>query len=162
MEVNSEMSREEILKIAKANAAKNAVANAIQAGNTFSEGVEINFTSESGQTYKGIIDFKRATVKDYMNIGAKKSEYLRRAGVQDITLVDGSVKYIAQIVSTLEVLVTECPDWFKNIDSIEDIDLLYHVYDKFDQWDSSFRRKQDAEPAGDTDNAPGSEAMGTA
>lgn len=128
----------------------NAQAEEIRLGGKLQTGVPIDYTSAFGKRYTGTVIFKRPTMQDYMRMGALKSEYLRRAGVVDIKLVDATVKEMAQVMATLSTVVVKCPEWLVDLEKIEEADVLYHVYDKYDEWENSFRKPSEGEPTGDS------------
>lgn len=112
----------------------------IKMGSELQSQVELSFKGSDGKDYTGIVTFKKPTMMDYLRMGALKAEYLRTAGVVDIELVDRTVKQLAQVMATLKTTIKEGPAWLINIDVIDDIDLLYYVYDKYEAWELSFRR----------------------
>jgi hypothetical protein len=107
-------------------------------------GVPINYTSDYGKQYTGNVVFKRPSVMDFMKMGGIKSEILRTAGVKDVALVDGGVKFMAQVIATLKTVIVKSPEWLVNIDGVKDTDLLFHVYGKYEEWEDSFRPKPSA------------------
>jgi hypothetical protein len=144
-----------------------AQAKQVNLGGELKGGVDIDFTSSykndegSNVKYQGTILFKRPTIQDYMKMGAVKSEYLRKAGVVNLSLVDPSIKEMAQIIATLSVLTVKCPAWFMDIEKIEDPALLFHVYDRYEEWERSFRVPDEKEPTGDSEPSEGEEALVT-
>jgi hypothetical protein len=123
-------------------------AEKVRLGGELQEGVPIDYTSVYGNEYKGTVIFKRPTMKDYMKMGAVKSEYLRQAGVVNINLVDNTVKEMAQIMGTLSTVIVKCPEWLVDLGAIKEPDVLFHVYDQYDEWESSFRKSNTPEPDG--------------
>lgn len=117
------------------------------------EGVNIDYMSTEGNHYIGVIVFKRPTMKDLLKMGGLKSEYLRLGGAVDIDLVDSSVKAMAQIMATLATVIIKCPAWFMELEDIKEVDLLYHVYDKWEEWDNSFRKPNTEESSEDSGTA---------
>jgi len=120
----------------------------VQQGGNMTHGIFIDYVSQEGNHYTGTVVVKRPTVMDYMKMGGLKSEYLRQAGVQDANLVDDTVKILAHALATLKVVVVKCPEWLMDMDNIREIDVLYHVFDKYEEWDYSFRKPVQAEPIG--------------
>lgn len=112
----------------------------INMGGEAKEGVQIDFTTEDGNVYNGVVVFKRPTMIDYMKMGAEKSEILRRAGIVDVNLVDNSVKFMAHVMATLKTTIVKCPSWLLNLDDIVEPELLYHVYGKYEEFEDSFRK----------------------
>ena len=117
-----------------------AQADQIRLGGDLKAGVTIDFVTDFGTEIKGNVIFKRATMADYVKIGAIKSEYLREAGVVNINLVDNSVKFIAHVMATLSVVVVKSPEWLLDIGTVKEPDILYHVFGKYEVWEKSFRK----------------------
>lgn len=126
---------------------KQETAESIGLGEKARNEVSIEYVSDMGKRYTGTIVFKRPSVMDYMKMGAAKSEILRNSGVRDLTLVDSGVKLMAQIIGTLKTVVVKSPEWLVRIDSVEDTDLLFHVYGEYQEWERSFRTSADDFPA---------------
>lgn len=110
--------------------------------------VTIDYTSDEGLHYEGKILFKRPTVMEVMKMGGRKSEILRNAGVTDLTLVDPSIRMMAQSIATLEVVVVKCPEWLLNLEEVTDLDMLFHIYGRYEGWENSFRLRNIAKQAG--------------
>lgn len=123
---------------------------AVRLGKELEEGVYIDYTSAYGGSYKGNVVFKRPSMQDYMKMGALKSEYLRQAGVTDITLVDNSIKEMATAVATLTVIVVKRPEWLQSLMTIQDPDLIFHIYNQYETWEGAFRTKRAPESTGDS------------
>lgn len=121
-------------------------AEQVRLGGDLKTGVPINYTSLDGNKFEGTVVFKRPTMQDYMKIGALKSEYLRQAGVVDVRLVDLVVKEMAQILALFKVVIVKCPSWLMDVDKIQEADVLYHVYEKYEAWEDSFRKRDTTEP----------------
>lgn len=136
-------------------------AEKIKAGGDLKYGVPIDYTSDFGRQFKGTVVFKRPTLKDYMTIGGLKSELLRQAGVQNIRLVDPAILLMTEMVATLKSVVVKSPEWLVDIDNVEDVDLLNHVYDKFTEWEDSFRPKNSGTTSEDSRTANGEEVVGS-
>ena len=122
----------------------------VRLGGELKTGVAIDYTTTEGNNYTGTVVFKRPTMQDYMKMGAIKSEYLRSSGVVDITLVDGTIKRMAQIMAVLSTIIVKCPEWLLDLNVIVEPDLLYHVHDKYEEWENSFRKPSDTETSGDS------------
>jgi len=117
-----------------------AKAAQVKLGGELKVGVYINYTSDFGTVYEGNVIFKRPTMNDYMKMGAIKSEYLRKAGVVELSLVDNLLKFMAHVMGTLSVVIVKCPEWLKNMEKIQESDVLYHVFGKYEEWEKSFRK----------------------
>ena len=87
-----------------------AKADQVNLGGDLMAGVDIDFVTDFGTHVKGNVIFKRPTMLDYVKIGALKSEYLREGGAVNLQLVDNSIKYIAQVMSVLRVVVVKCTE----------------------------------------------------
>lgn len=125
-------------------------------GGALTNGVPIDHTTAFGTHLTGIVEFKRPTMKDYMRMGALKSEELRNAGVVNADLVDSQIRFMAHVISTLKVVVVKCPMWLVKIDEVQEPDILYHVYHKYQEWELSFRKPEASTEASDGDS-PASE-----
>lgn len=142
-----------------------AEANNTGLGNKLTSGAVIDFTSEEGNHYTGTIIFRRPGMKDLMRMGGIKSEFLRQAGVRDISLVDNTVKFMAHVMATLSVVIEKCPAWLLdskgNIDlgSVHESDLLYHIFSEYEEWENSFRKPVQGTGAGDSGTAESTEAV---
>lgn len=117
--------------------------------------VAIDFTSEYGTHFKGTIVFKRPNMQDYMRMGALKAQELGRYGALDADLVDVSIKIIAQVLSTLQVVVEKAPDWMIHdgkisVHHFQEPDILYHIYSKYEDWESNFRKPVQSESEGNS------------
>lgn len=117
-----------------------AQAEQIKLGGELKAGVYIDYTSDFGTVFKGNVIFKRPTMLDYMTMGARKSEYLRKAGVVSPLLVDNTVKFIAHVMATLSVVIDKAPEWLLAIEGVQEADILYHVFDQYEVWEKSFRK----------------------
>lgn len=134
-------------------------AEQVRQGDKLQEGVPINYTSQAGKVYTGVVVFKRPSMLDYMQMGGLKSEYLRQAGVVNVNLVDGTIKHMAQVLATIQKLAIKRPEWLLTPEKIEDPDVLFHVYDKYEEWENSFRTSNKAETTGDSESTDGEKTM---
>jgi len=125
------------------------------------EGVHIDYTSADNNQYTGLVVFKRPTMKDFMRMGAIKSEILRLSGVVDVKFVDDSIKQMALVMATLKVVVVKYPEWLAKLDDIEEPDLLFHVYDKYEEWLDSFRKPSEGELKRDSESSERKETVDT-
>lgn len=135
------------------------VAQQVRQGGNLSEGELIDFTSSEDRHYYGYVVFKKPSLMDVMTMGGKKAEYLKRAGVTDVALVDDSILFMAQVMGTLEVVCIKRPDWLLTIESIEETEVLFHVYGKYVIWENSFRKKIRPTPTDDSAPAGGEKAL---
>jgi hypothetical protein len=120
-------------------------AQQVNLGGDAKHSVEIDYTTEMKKIhYTGTVVFKRPTMMDYLKIGGAKAELLRKAGVTDMEIIDTSIKALAHIMSTLKIVIVKAPEWLIDLGKLDEVDLLYYVYGKYEEWEYSFR-KQDAE-----------------
>jgi len=138
-----------------------AQAAQVRLGGDLKAGVPIDYVTDFGTSIKGNVIFKRPTMADYMKIGAAKSEYLRKAGVVDIKLVDNSIKFIAHVMATLQCIVTKAPEWLLDIEKVQEPDILYHVYEQYEVWEKSFRKLPAEQVPGNSGTSEREETMGT-
>jgi arabinogalactan endo-1,4-beta-galactosidase len=133
----------------------------VQLAGNLKEGVPIDFTSLEGNRYTGVIVFKKPDMFDFMKMGARKSEILRMAGVKDLYLVDEPIKYMAHVISTLEIVATKRPEWLLKPTEIKEPELLYHVFGKYSEWENTFRKDLPRVSTDDSEASEGAQAMGT-
>jgi hypothetical protein len=136
--MGNESNMEQIRKLMEEQKMEN-LAKEVNEGADAENVMNVDFTSTEGNQYKGKILFKRPSVMEIMKMGGRKSEILRQAGVTELTLVDPSVRMMAQAIATLETVVVKCPEWFLNIHEIQDLDIIFHVYGLYEVWENSFR-----------------------
>lgn len=117
--------------------------------------LHIDYTSTEGTHYKGVVVVKRPNARDIMRMGGLKSQYLGDGGVTDLKLVDNGVKFLAHVIATLVVVTVKRPDWIKKVDEVLDTDILYHVYDQYNEWETQFRTAAQAAAADDSDATAG-------
>lgn len=110
-------------------------------GDKATNAVLIDYLSDYGTNYKGTVIFKRPNVMEFMQMGGIKSEIFRKAGVKDVTLVDGGIKYMAQVLATLKLVIVKCPEWLVDIEAVKDTDLLFHVHEAYSEWEDTFRKQ---------------------
>jgi hypothetical protein len=142
-------------------------ANRVALGSDLNEGVPIDFNSADGNEYKGTVYFRRPDMKAYMKMGAVKSEYLRVAGVKDISLVDGTVKFMAHVMGTLAVVISRAPAWLLDskgkldLEGVKEPEVLYHLFGKYEEWEDSFRKPIQRADAGDSKDTEPAENVDT-
>lgn len=129
-----------------------AQAQEVNIGADLQNGVDIDFTSADGNVYQGTVVFKRPSVMEYMKMGALKSEIYRVAGVKELQLVDNTVKFMAHVIATLKTVIKKKPEWLLDIDNMQEPEVLYHVYGKYEVWEDSFRKIDIGESQGDSPN----------
>lgn len=136
-------------------------ASDLRLGGNATAGVPIDYTSLMNTKFTGTVVFKRPNMLDLMKIGGMKSEILRTAGVKDIKLIDKTVNDMAQVVATLKIVVAKSPEWLLDIDKVEEPDLLWHVFYKYQDWEDTFRKPSEDKPTTDSGTAGGEETVAT-
>lgn len=132
-----------------------AQAQAVNLGGNHTEGIPVDFTTEFGTHYTGSVVFKRPTMQDYMKMGALKAQYLGQGGTVNKYLIDDTIKFMAQVMSTLKVVVVRAPAWMIkdkkiSVEHFQEPEILYHLYDLYEQWEDSFRKPVQDELPGDS------------
>lgn len=130
-------------------------AQAVNLGGENTEGIPIDYTTEFGSHYTGTVVFKRPTMQDYMRMGAYKAQYLGQGGAVNADLIDGTIKFMAQVMSTLRVVIVQAPAWLIeggriSVEHIQEPDILYHLYMKYEEWELTFRKPVQSELQGDS------------
>jgi len=131
-------------------------AGQVNLGDKLEKGVEINFESAYGTKYEGIVVFKRPNMQDYMRMGAIKAQFLGENGMVNPMLIDETIRFMAQAMSTLKVVILRAPEWLLDdkgnidVESIVEPDVLYHIYYAYEDWEDTFRKGNRAEVPGDS------------
>lgn len=115
-------------------------ADIVNSGSGITHDEKIDFVTEEGNHFEGTVTFKKTNMKDEMKIGALKAQRLQNEGVTNLELVDRGTLFTNHVIASLQVAVIKSPSWFKDIDAIDEIDLLFHIYGKYDHWRNSFRK----------------------
>lgn len=155
MSLTEEQQQENMEKVRQAM----RMAEKTRQGGELTEGEKIDFESLEGNIYKGYIVFKKPNMGAMMKMGAKKAELLKKAGVTDLKLVDEGVMFMAHVMATLEVVCVKRPDWFMDLEAIEEPELLYHVFGRYQTWENSFRKDLRGKPADDSTDGVGEKAV---
>ena len=150
-----------MVREAMANEQLKTVADQVQLGGELSNVLPIHYVASSGKLYEGNVVVKRPTTKDLMRIGGLKAQYFRDAGVEDLMLLDASVRFLAHVLAHLKVVVVQSPPWLFNVDTIEDTDVIYEVYAKFAKWDDSFRKGVSGTEKATSEPSEGTETLGS-
>ncbi len=90
--------------------------------------------------YKGKFKCKNQTIADTLNIIA-----LARKMTSKMGLASGEDPLYEQLVTeiaTLETLLTERPDWFKDIMSFSDWEVIHEVHEEVVKYVNSFRKPE--------------------
>lgn len=126
----------------------------VRKGGGLTHELSIDFTSGRGQRYQGTIVVRRPTMKDYLQMGIKKAQMLKdQAGKDGVPpeLIDPNIHMLAHMLSTFEVVVEKCPEWFIHPEEVLDFDLLDHIFTKYEDWLANFRVQNAAEAARDSE-----------
>jgi hypothetical protein len=124
-------------------------------GGELTHSVPVDFTSSEGRNYKGTVVFGKPTAMDVMKMGGLKSEFLRLGGAKDAQLVDQGIKFLAHVMATLSVVLQKRPEWLADVTKVSDLDLLYHVHDLYEEWESQFRKPVQRAVSDDTETTEG-------
>lgn len=117
---------------------------------------QINFTSDVGNTYQGEVRFKKPNVGDMLKMSGLKTAYIQSQFVDEKgtpiqvapELIDDTLLRFAEVIATLKVVVIACPKWLMDLEEVEDFDLLFHVFGRYNAWRNSFRTKSKEQPKG--------------
>jgi len=155
VKVKNEVYQENMEKV---KALMEAQKNVQLAGN-LRKTVHIDFTSPEGNTYKGDVTFKRLTVGDMLRVEALVAEYFRKAGVTDIRFIDENAKFHARVMATLRVAMVDMQDWLRDMEKLTEIEIIYHVYGQYRNWEDSFLVRSAATASDDGSDSEGAEAL---
>lgn len=130
-------------------------AQTVNLGGNLTEGVAIDYTTDFGTHFTGTVVFKRPTMQDYMKMGAYKAQYLGQGGAVNMDLIDNTIKFMAQVMSTLKVVIVRAPEWLIkdgkiNVEGMNEPDVLYHLYMQYEKWEQGFRKSVRGELQGDS------------
>ena len=109
--------------------------NAITQGKKRTHTFEVDF-SEIDPKFVGKFTVHHPSQMERMQVGATKSALLGGNLVVD-TMTDN----IATIVSTLDVVLDDAPDWFNPFSDDLDYNIMEAVFLEYTTWLNSFRRK---------------------
>lgn len=124
---------------------------ALGSDNTYS--IDVDLVVERGEHYVGTIVFKRPNMNDYLKMGVLKGQLIKKKlGELDLPLdyIDDTIKFVAQMLSSFEVVVVSRPKWFAKPEECVDFDLLYYIYGRYEAWLNNFRADVPIEPDGDS------------
>lgn len=130
--------------------------------------IPIDFTTERDKNFKGVIGFKHMTMFDFARAGAEKSRMFIEAGIttpEQRLLVDATVQFLIHVVSNLTVAIVDAPAWLKDkqgnlaIEGNDHMDLIFHIYDKYEEWQNSFRKPSEADGTEDNQASEAEEAL---
>jgi hypothetical protein len=124
----------------------------IRQGGSKTFNLEFVYIQEDGSTLSGNFVFKRPNVGEYIRIGVEKAKYLKKhiakyyqdsqeeesfvIGVEDI---DPTIRVLAEMMATLKIVSIEYPKWFKDPESLEDVSIIYRLYEEYNQLLINFR-----------------------
>lgn len=115
----------------------------VRQGGTTTHTFEVDYETPGGTLYQGNVTVKRPNMRDYINMGVQKARFLNDQieGPNPVPLeyIDDSIKYLAQVIGDLEVLLVSRPPWLLKLDEVEDFAVLEHVYVEVQTWLHSFR-----------------------
>lgn len=142
---------------------KNAmqVRDEVAQGSALTHAVPMDFVSDEGVHYTGVVVFKRPGAMDIMKVGGLKSEFLRMGGARDLSLVDNTVKILAHVMATLSVVLDKRPPWLEDVTQVRDVSVLYEVFDAYDAWERSFRKPIQGDASADSEDSDREEALDT-
>jgi hypothetical protein len=138
-----------------------AQADKVRQGSEYIATLPLDYTSLTGKHYEGEMCVHKPDMGEFMRIGGLKSEYLRRAGVVSLQLVDNTIKESAQIMATLAIVISKAPEWLIKLEAIKEPDVLFYVYDEYMKWEDSFRKRDSKESSGNSTDTEGEKAVDT-
>lgn len=144
---NAPIGNEEAMAQVKALMETKENVEEVNRGDKATNVVPIDYTAESGKRYTGKVEFKRPNVMEVLSMGGRKTQHLKSAGVVDRELADDGIMMMAQALSTLEVVAVKRPEWFIDMESIIDTDVIFYVYGLYREWDYNFRLNGGGEQA---------------
>lgn len=128
----------------------------------------VDFTSDlSGERYVGVFTVRKQTIGDTIKIGVLRAQYLAGFSVPEIrsldttknygspevaatqakNTVDALTGYLAVVQSHCNVCLEQKPDWF-NFDSLSEIDVIIHIYNKIYEFEETFFRRGEGDIGG--------------
>lgn len=128
----------------------------VRLGDNLVETLDIDFVGADGTEYKGVVEVKRPNMRDYVQMGTLKGKYLQKFLGNEYVhpdYIDNTIKYLAHMLSTMEVVVLRCPVWFLHPEELHDFSVLDHVYTRYQTWLDSFRTDSAGESSGDSPTA---------
>lgn len=138
--------REENLKKIEEMQKLSGIAAKINQGSRLTKEICVNYVGDNGTKYEGVVVVKRPNVGELIRIGVLKADMIQNQaealgikGRVDLNLIDTTIKLIATWVAELSVVVVQSSPWFANLNEIEDLGLLEHVYRRYTDWLDSFR-----------------------
>ena len=130
-----------------------ALGDQVKAGTENTHTIEIDYEATRGVKYTGTVVVKRPNMGDYMKMGVRKGQIIKRnIGDDDLPMsyIDETIKYLAQVLSTLEVVVLKRPEWLLKPEDCEDFDVLDHIYRRYERWLANFRDDVSEDENGDS------------
>lgn len=128
-----------------------ALGDQVKSGSDNTYVIEVDYEAVRGVQYTGTVVAKRPNMADYMKMGVRKGQIIKKhLGDEDLPLayIDESIKYLAQILSALEVVILKRPEWLLKPEECADFDVLEHIYRRYELWLSNFRDDVPADESG--------------
>ncbi len=119
----------EVLKTLRLNTALQG----INQGTSRTHGFNVDF-KEFNENFVGRFVVRHPSQMDRLQIGVLKSQLL--GGVVPL---DNMTDNIAHIISTLDTVIVEKPEWFSPFDPDVDYEILEAVYTEYLTWINTFR-----------------------
>jgi hypothetical protein len=126
-------------------------------GKTFE--TTIDYLSDVGTEIKGSIVFHKPNSGEIMKMAGIKTMYIQSQFLDDEgdpiavdpVLIDSMLTYVAEVVSSLKVVVDKVDEGLEFLlkpEEYDEIDVLFHVYGRYQAWRNSFRRPDTSESGG--------------
>lgn len=109
--------------------------HAVNSGTRTTHKFDVDYT-EYDPRFKGRFIVHRPSAMEQMRMGVIKSQLL--GGVLPVDMMTDN---LATIISSLDVVIDEKPDWFNPYSEGLDYEILESVYLEYTEWYNSFRDK---------------------
>lgn len=96
----------------------------------------LDFTDSSGKKWEGTFTHRIMTIKDHRVCGVMRAQL---AGGLSYESLDPITKEINLILSTLEISLTQRPDWAKDIQDMDNLEVVQELYKKCEEHEQFFR-----------------------
>lgn len=138
--------RPEVLKTLRADTALQGINQGTKRTHSFNA----EFTEYDESFVLGRFVMHHPSAMERLQIGVTKSQLLG-----GIVPLDVMTDNLATIISTLDIVIDEKPNWFNVYDSRVDYDILESVYKEYIEWSNSFRPNVDRKSnVGDSTDSP--------
>lgn len=114
-----------------------------------------------GQTYEGVFTCKKRSIQDDSKLGVRIVQLNGGMHYDDSKPgygVDENTYSLNFMIATLEIGLTQKPDWF-DVNTLVDQELLHLVFKEVASFEASFRRKPKQQPDDSTVSTAGSKAQ---